>query len=177
MPTLPYETARLWLRPTSPADAPFVLELMNSPAWLHYIGDRQVHDLAAAEAYIRTKMMPQYARLGYGNYTLRRKSDGVAIGSCGLYDRPGLEGVDIGFALLPAYCRQGYAYEAAQKVLALAFEAFGLERVQAITTHDNHASQGLLEKLGLIRERSLTLPEEPDTPLWLYGLTRAAAGG
>lgn len=167
-----FETARLWLTPTAEDDAPFLLELMNSPGWLAFIGDRNIRSLADAEAYVRERVRPTFERYGFGKFTLCRKSDGRAIGSCGLYDRPGVDGIDIGFALLPEYAAQGYAFEASRQLLSLAFEHFGLDRVTAITTRDNIHSQRLLSKLGMVRERDMVLPEDPGTPLWLYAIER-----
>ncbi|HAH25695.1 MAG TPA: GNAT family N-acetyltransferase, partial [Prolixibacteraceae bacterium] len=63
-------------------------------------------------------------RLGYGNFTVTRKSDRVKIGICGLFDREGLEGIDIGFAFLPEYERKGYAFESADKLKDKAFDEF-----------------------------------------------------
>lgn len=162
-----FETERLWLMPSGPEDAAFFLEILNSDKWLQHVGDRNVHTLEEAAQYIRTRIMPQYERLGYGNYTLVRKEDDEKIGLCGLYDREGLEGVDIGFALLPAYEREGYAYEAANVLKHAAFEKFGLSKISAITIHTNTASQKLLEKLGLKYIRDIVL-EGDDEVLMLY---------
>ena len=144
-----YETERLILRPTQEEDAPFVLELLNSPKWLKYIGDRKVYTIADAVKYINEKMKPQQERLGYSNYTVIKKIDGAKMGSCGIYDREGLEGVDIGFAFLSDYERKGYAYEAAQKIMSVGFNEFNIKKIKAITTQENFSSQKLLEKLGL----------------------------
>ncbi|HSO86523.1 MAG TPA: GNAT family N-acetyltransferase, partial [Draconibacterium sp.] len=62
-----------------------------------------MHTEEDAKQYIKNKIRPQLEKLGFANYTLIRKSDGLKIGSCGLYDREGVEGIDIGFALLPAF--------------------------------------------------------------------------
>lgn len=43
--------------------------------------------------------------------TVIRKLDNVKIGTCGLYDREGIDGVDIGFAFLPEYEKKGFAFE------------------------------------------------------------------
>lgn len=40
------ETDRLVLRHLASADAPFILELLNDPDWLRYIGDRGVRSVA-----------------------------------------------------------------------------------------------------------------------------------
>lgn len=165
-----FETDRLYLRPTDEQDAGFILKLFNSPKWIEHIGDRKVRTEADARQYIRDRMLPQLERLGYANYTLIRKSDGAKVGSCGLYDREGLDGVDIGFAMLPTYERQGYGYEAASKLLELGFAQFGLTSIQAITTRANIASQRLLQKLGLTFDRMVRIPNDEEE-LMLFTIT------
>lgn len=164
-----YETERLFLSPTSIEDAAFVLELLNSPKWIQNIGDRKVHSLEDAEAYIRTKMLPQVQALGFGNYTLIRKSDGAKMGSSGLYNRDGIEGVDIGFAVLSEFEGKGYSFEAANKLMELAKGEFQLSKVSGITLKTNKASQGLLEKLGLKFSKMIQIPND-DEELMLYEL-------
>lgn len=143
-----FETDRLYLRPTQVEDAAFVMELLNSPKWIKYIGDRNIKTIEAAENYIKKKMLPQLEKLGFTNNTVIRKSDNAKIGSCGLYDRPGLEGVDLGFAFLPAYEGQGYGYESATIIKNAAFDTFNLKSICAITIEENLASRKLIEKLG-----------------------------
>lgn len=164
-----FETKRLRLQPTSEADASFLLKLLNTPKWIKYIGDRKVHSIEAAQNYIKTKMLPQLERLGYSNYTVIRKSDGAKIGSCGLYDREGLDGLDIGFAFLPQYEKQGYAFESANKIKSVALYEFNITQISGITVKENIASQKLLEKLGLIFIKTIRLPNDPEE-LLLYQL-------
>lgn len=170
------ETERLILKPTLEEDAAFLLELVNTPKWLKYIGDRNVKTLEDAVQYIQNRILPQLKKLGYGNYTLIRKEDHQKIGSCGLYDREGLEGIDIGFAFLPEYERQGYAFEAARKVLEVGIHEFGIRKIQAITTKDNLSSQKLLEKLGLTLTGTTRIPND-DEELLLYGLSMDESRG
>ncbi len=164
-----YTTERLILRPVVKEDADFVLELLNCPKWIQNIGDRNVKSIADAENYIATRMTPQLERLGYGNFAVVRKSDGTRMGCCGLYDREGLEGVDIGFSFLPEYERQGYAFESADKIMQLAREDFKLTRVSGITIESNVASRKLLEKLGLKFEKFVKLPND-DEELMYYAI-------
>lgn len=166
---LTLETERLILQPTTETDADFILQLMNSPKWLQNIGDRNVKTIQDVHNYIITKMYPQLERLGFSNYTVIRKSDGAKMGTCGLYDREGLEGVDIGFAFLPEFEGQGYAYESAKMVLKTGIEHFGLTRVSAITIETNLASRKLIEKLGLTFSKMFRLPDDPED-LMLYEL-------
>ncbi|MEM7102803.1 MAG: GNAT family N-acetyltransferase [Bacteroidota bacterium] len=143
-----FETERLLLRPTSTEDAAFILELVNSPKWLEFIGDRNVRNIDDAVKYIESRITPQFERLGYANYTVIRKSDHVKLGSCGLYDREGLEDIDIGFAFLPEYEKRGYAFESANKLKEIAVSEFGIKELCAITVEENISSQNLLKKLG-----------------------------
>jgi [ribosomal protein S5]-alanine N-acetyltransferase len=166
-----FETERLLLRPTSEADASFLLELLNMPKFLLHIGDRKVRTLEDAERYVQSRINIQLERLGYSSYTVVRKSDGAKIGTCGLYDREGLEGVDIGFAFLPLYEKQGYAHEAAYAVLNAGFNVFHLECIQAITTVYNTDSQKLLEKLGLQYIEMVRIPND-DEELMLYRIDK-----
>lgn len=164
-----FETERLILRPTTTDDASFFVELYNTPKWLMYIGDRNVHTPEDAEVWIREKIVPQFDRLGFGNYVVIRKSDLAKIGACGLYDRPGVDGVDIGFAFLPQYEKQGYGFEAASKIKEAAFEIFGLRHISAITVPENVDSQRLIDKLGLKFQATIRLPDD-DADLMLYHL-------
>ena len=162
-----FETERLILKPTSEEDAEFIFELLNTPKWIKYIGDRNIKTVENARDYIETKMFAQLIRLGYSNYTLIRKTDNCKIGTCGLYDRDGLEGIDIGFALLPEYEMKGYAFESANKLINVAFNEFGLTEIFAITVKDNISSQKLLEKLGFKLNGTTKLPDDNEE-LLLY---------
>ncbi|HAA12094.1 MAG TPA: GNAT family N-acetyltransferase [Cytophagales bacterium] len=157
-----FETERLLLRPTTVEDAEFIYELMNSPKWLKYIGDRNIRSVEDAATYIQERMLKQLERLGYSNYTVITKAGGEKIGSSGLYDREGLEGIDIGFAFLPQYEGKGYAFEASHRIKQAAFDDFDIEVLKAITIKDNVSSQKLLEKLGLVLEGTMRLPNDPE---------------
>lgn len=162
-----FETERLIIRPTSENDADFIFQLLNTPKWIEFIGNSNVKSVKDAKKYINTKMIPQLERLGYSNYTLIRKEDNKKIGTCGLYDREGLEGIDIGFAFLPEYEKKGYAFEAAKRIKDAAFNEFGIDSISAITTKDNISSQRLLEKLGL-KLTGTTKIQQDKEDLFLY---------
>jgi RimJ/RimL family protein N-acetyltransferase len=159
------ETDRLDLRELEPRDAAFVLELVNDPAWLRYIGDRGIRTLDDAGNYILKGPRDMYARLGFGLWLAATKS-GEAVGMCGLLRREGLDDVDIGFAFLAAHRRMGYAYEAAAAVLGYAKHVLKLPRVVAITAPDNDISARLLGKLGFRFERVLALPDAKEVRLF-----------
>lgn len=151
------ETPRLGLRRLVPEDAPFILELVNEPAWLRFIGDKKVRNLEDARNYIRNGPMDMYARLGFGLYLVTLKS-GTRIGLCGLLKREALPDVDLGFALLGRFRGCGYARESAAAMLEYGQHTLGLQRIVAITLPDNLRSIKLLESLGFDYQRMLTLP-------------------
>ena len=155
-------TDRLLIRFTNLHDADFIFKLMNSPKYLQFIGDKQVHTVGKAAAYIRLKMEPHVKEYGYGNYTVIRKSDQKKMGSCGLYRRVGIAGVDLGFAFLPEFESQGFAFEACTRVMKAAFERYGIEELRAYTSQENIASQNLLSRLGFVRDGEMQFPEEQE---------------
>jgi RimJ/RimL family protein N-acetyltransferase len=153
------ECERLSLRELGLHDAPFILQLLNEPSFLRFIGDKGVRTLADAREYISRGPMDSYRRFGFGLYLTSLRESGTSIGICGLVKRDTLVDVDVGFAFLPQYWSKGYAAESAAAVLAHAREALGLTRIVAITAPDNHGSIAVLEKVGLRLERKIRLVE------------------
>ncbi len=151
------ETDRLELRWLSTEDVEFILELLNEPSFLRFIGDKGVRNLDDARDYISKGPTEMYHRLGFGLYLTALKDGGVQIGICGLIKRAGLEYVDIGFAFLQKYHSKGYAYEAAAAVKDYGKNFLSLDRIVAITTPDNYSSRKVLEKLGMRFERMIRL--------------------
>ena len=139
-------------------DAALMLALLNDPGFIRHIADRGVRTLDQASAYLRDGALRSYAEHGFGMYAVRRKDTGALIGNCGLVRREGLDGPDLGYALLPMHVGQGFAHEAAQAVIADAATRLRLGRLQAIVNPDNVASIGLLQKLGFEFDKMIVLP-------------------
>jgi len=156
------ETERLALRVQTTDDAAFILELMNTPSWLEFIGDRGVRTIEDAKAYILNGAARMYEQHGFCLFLVERKEDQTPLGICGLVKRDTLEDVDIGFAFHPKYWAQGYAYEAATAVMTYGKETLELKRIVAITSQDNHASSKLLEKVGLQFEGLIQLSNDSE---------------
>jgi RimJ/RimL family protein N-acetyltransferase len=154
-----HETDRLQLRELVPDDAAFILELVNEPAWLRFIGDRNVHSLEDARGYLERGPLASYAKNGFGLWAVVSRASGESLGMCGLIRRESLPHADLGFAFLARHRGHGYAREAAAAVVALAGERFHLDRLLAITDPDNTASRAVLEHIGLAFERHFTWSE------------------
>jgi len=159
-PMIVLETERLVLRRLSSDDAEFILELLNQPSFLQYIGDKGVRNNDDAVNYIQTGPVASYEKCGFGLYLVELKDSARPIGICGLLKRDSLPDVDVGFAFLPDYWSRGYAFEAAVAVMNYGKEVLGLRRIVAITSLDNEASISLLEKIGLKFEGLIKLVED-----------------
>ncbi|MEM1181393.1 MAG: GNAT family N-acetyltransferase [Acidobacteriota bacterium] len=162
------ETERLRLRRITPLDAPFMVDLLNEPAWLRFIGDRGVRNAADARAYLEKSYLAGYARDGFSMFLVERLADGAPLGVCGLMRRDTLDDVDLGFGFKADHRRHGYAHEAALAMLEWGHETLGLRRIIAITDPENVASMALLEKLGFVDEGDLELSGDA-VPVRLFG--------
>ena len=151
------ETDRLQLRMLAVDDAEFILRLLNEPSFIQNIGDRGVRSIDDAEAYILKGPIASYEKFGFGLWLVETRPGRVPIGICGLLKRDVLEDVDIGYALLPEFCSQGYALESASAVMSYAREKLGLKRVVAVTNSNNGSSIRLLEKMGFKYKRMVRL--------------------
>ena len=153
---------RLVLRELTAEDAAFILELLNDPSFIRFIGDKGARTLEDARQYIADGPRASYSHNGFGLYLVQIKETGQRIGMCGLVKRDVLTDVDIGFAFLPDYRLRGYALESSREVMHLARNVFGIRRVVAITSTDNHGSMSVLKKIGLRFDRTVTLPGHGD---------------
>lgn len=156
------DTKRLTLRPLTVDDAPFYLRLVNEPAFLQNIGDKGVRDVEGARAALLAGPIAMQAQLGYSLWLVTRKEDGAMIGMCGLIKRDTLPDTDIGYAYLPAYWGQGYAWEAASAAMAYGRDVVGLPRLLGIVSPSNTASSELLKKLGMHFVERLATEKETD---------------
>lgn len=169
-----FDTERLVLRRMRAEDAAFVLNLLNDPSWLKFIGDKGVRTLDDAKRYVVEGPLRMYSRFGFGLWLVELKADGSPIGICGLIKRASLEDVDLGFAFLPEFRRNGYALEAASATVRYGRQSLGLERIIAITAPENHGSCRLLEKLGFSLEGTIRLTDaSPEVRLYASDSTAA----
>ena len=160
------ETARMTLRWFEESDAAFVLELLNDPAWIANIGDRNVRTLDAARAWIAEKLVASYRRHGYGLWAMQRRGDDALLGMCGLLKRDNLPALDVGYALAPAFRRQGYTREAVVACLAHARDALAMPRVFAIVSPHNLPSIRLLESVGMSKETTRYFEDATEVFAW-----------
>ena len=152
------ETDRLTLREFTLDDTAFIIELVNTPGWLEFIGDRNVKTEEQARSYLLNGPLKSYIENGFGLAMVQLKTEKTSIGMCGILKRNHLDNPDIGFAFLPEFMGKGYAFEIANATLIFAKTIWQLPVVVAITLPNNKSSINLLEKLGLRFVKPFTFP-------------------
>jgi [ribosomal protein S5]-alanine N-acetyltransferase len=160
-------TARLRLRRFTYEDAPFLVALLNDPAFLLHIGDRGVRTESDARQYLDFGPLASYSANNFGLWCVERLDTGAPIGTCGLLKRPTLDDVDVGYALIPDARGAGYAREAVAGVLQYARETLNLHKVVAIVAPGNLASIRVMESLGY-RADVLVTSAPGHEPVMLY---------
>ena len=156
------ETERLILREVEAGDGEFMLDLLNQPSFIKYIGDRNVRTVEAARDFIENRYRESYRVNGYGLWAVEAKETGAALGICGFVKRDTLPDADIGFAFLPQFAGKGFALEAAVGTMKYGAEILNFKRVLAITSQDNEKSGRLLEKLGFAFEELIKLGDDAE---------------
>ena len=165
------ETDRLVLRHLTTDDAEFVLRLVNDPSFIANIGDRGIRSVEQASTYLLDGPIRSYTDHGHGLYMVALKSSLTPIGMCGILKRIQFDDVDLGYALLPEFWSQGFAFEAASAVLHFAHSSLGVPRTLGLVSPDNLPSIKLLEKLGFIfSELRQMKPDGLPTAIYTHSL-------
>jgi RimJ/RimL family protein N-acetyltransferase len=150
------ETNRLVLDPLTPEEAPFILELVNTPEWIQFIGDRNVNNIEEAQNYIQ-KILDN-TNVNY--WIVKLKNEVVPVGVITFIKRDYLEHSDIGFAFLPHFSKNGYAIEATKAALDEIIKSSKHSHILATTVKENRNSIQLLEKLGLEFDKEIAVDKD-----------------
>ncbi|MBO9675622.1 MAG: GNAT family N-acetyltransferase [Sphingobacteriaceae bacterium] len=159
-----YVTQRLLLSRLGLSDTDFIFELLNSPEWIKFIGDRGITSREAAEDYIKRITNDPACNF----WVVKIKHPETPIGIITFIKRDYLDNYDIGFAFLNKYSKKGYAQEASAAFLMDQIKIAGQSDILAITTKANSSSIQLLEKLGMQFSKEL---ERENNLLQVYSLT------
>ncbi len=164
------ETKRLVLRQYELSDANFIVELVNSPGWIEFIGDRNIRDEESAIDYLLNGPIKSYDEFGFDLSMVELKK-GTPIGMCGVLKRVSFDHHDLGFALLPQFNGYGYAFEIAIATLNYIKAKFKIKTILAITVPKNNRSIRLLEKLGFTFSRNVFMSTDNEE-LVIFSLNR-----
>ncbi len=161
------ETERLILRQFTTDDSKFIVQLLNSPGWIEFIGDRNIKTEEQAKEYLQKGPLKSYEVNRFGLSLVEMKNDRTPIGMCGILKRDNLENPDIGFAFLPEFTGKGFAFEIANATMVYAKDKLKLPVIFAITVSNNKTSIKLLEKIGMKFIKLFCLPNDHEE-LMLY---------
>ena len=140
-----FHTERLSLIPLNVDDASFIFHLVNTKGWIQFIGDRNILNVGLSKMYIQQLL--DNDKINY--WVVHLKKEKIPIGVVTIIKKDYLPFHDIGFAFLEKYQRNGYAFEAAERIISYAMNELKMENIAAVTNLENIRSIQLLEKLGL----------------------------
>lgn len=136
-------TERLSLRPLAEGDAPALFALLGDPVAMQFWDRDPLPRLATAEALLADEM----AGMARGDFMAWMAiKDGEPIGSVDL-SRLSAGEAGMGFVFSPLHWGHGLAGEAVAAVIAHAFGAMGLMRLQARVQTGNQRAIRLLRRL------------------------------
>ncbi|AMP97664.1 acetyltransferase [Pedobacter cryoconitis] len=159
-------TTRLHIQAVTLHDAGFILELVNTPGWLKFIGDRNVKTIEDAKNYI----LKLTTGPGTNYFLVKLTEQQLPIGVVTFMKRDYLEHHDIGYAFHPDHEGKGYAFEAAKAVLDELKKDPVHPKILATVLRNNVKSIQLLEKLGLSYDKDLMIDNKD---LLLYVINTA----
>lgn len=171
------ETERLRLRPFTLDDAPAVQAMLSDPQVSGTLMDI-VHPFTVSDAQEMIAASQDEALRGMAyRFGIERKSDHLLVGYCDIEIHRAHERGEIAFWLGRPYWWQGYATEAARKLVEFGFDTLKLYRVYAHCLVRNEASAKVLQKAGLLHEgvhRQAAPVDDHFEDVAFYGLTQPA---
>lgn len=142
------------MRPLEDSDAEAVLEYQSNPDIVRYV-PWEVRDLAGVQEHIAERKTKTHLT-EEGDYlalALVRKSDNQLVGQMNaMYRSKEHMHAEFGYALNPKYHGNGYVTEASAALITALFDSGLFHRVFANMDPRNHASEGVVKRLGLRRE-------------------------
>lgn len=175
-------TERVTLRPFGPDDADLLVELDSDPAVMRYLSGGE----PTAPELVRERDLPSvlagYDRWGgrFGLFAAHETAGGAFLGwFCLRPEREGpLDEVELGYRLRRAAWGRGYATEVSAALVERAFTDLDVRVVWGATMALNHASQRVMEKVGMTVTEALPTPEDmlavegADLGGYRYAITR-----
>ena len=142
------ETERLAIRKLTHDDFETLIAIMGKPevmyAWEHGFSEDDVR------SWIE-RQLTRYTKDGIGYFAVELKESGQLIGQAGLMKTTmnGNEVVEIGYIFDNTYWHNGYATEAAESLIAYAFDCLELPAVYCSIRPENKASIRVAKRLGM----------------------------
>lgn len=147
------ETERLWLRQFTLADLEdHYRQITGDAEVMKTLPSAKPIPKERAEALLR-RFIDHWERHGFGLWAMIHKQDHQLIGHCGLQFLENTPEVELAYAIAQPYWNQGLTTEAAKASVRYAFETLNRQRLVAITSPTNFASQSVMKNAGLRYEK------------------------
>lgn len=167
-------SARLRCRHWVPADRAILLEVYGDAEAMRFVGDGTPLTEEEADLWFEVTF-GNYARRGYGMFTLEDRASGQVVGFAGLVHPGDQPEAEVKYALARTWWGRGLATEAVTHLLEVARSRYGLREVIATVAPEHAASQRVLLKVGMSR-REDRVYEDGGRSL-VFGCEVEAAGG
>jgi RimJ/RimL family protein N-acetyltransferase len=159
-PSFHIETPRLYIShfiAENDSHCDFLVELYNTPEFIAGEGKTPITTREAARERLAGRFRDEYAR-GFGSYLVSLKNGGqepftsaTPVGTVSMMkgsDPNSYVAPDLGFAMLSAHMRKGYAKEAAQGLMDWYEKEKGVKDVLGLHNPKNTASAAVFRSLG-----------------------------
>lgn len=155
------KTGRLLLRRWRDDDVEPFAAMCSDPEVMRYIGSGATRTRAQAQASIEAYER-DWEKKGYGLCAVELLEDGGFLGFTGLSEPTFLPevmpAVEIGWRFARQSWGKGYASEAARAALEYGLKDLGLSEIVSIYQAENHASERIIQKLGMLFDREAIDP-------------------
>lgn len=142
------ETPRLQLKPVSEDELDSLYRIFVDPYVRRYLCDDKVLSLEQVKEFLN-ESQKLFTEQRFGLWLIRTKDNEEIIGVTGLWYFFEEEQPQLMYALLPQATKQGYATEAAGKILEYCFDELGYQYLVASCDRPNHESRKVAERLGM----------------------------
>ncbi|MHC5225945.1 GNAT family N-acetyltransferase [Ignatzschineria sp. LJL83] len=144
------ETERLILRPITLDDSEDLFEYASDP-------ENTIHTFPTHQSIEETQWIIAnlFMTSPLGNFAIILKENNKMIGTCDLRVNESEKSAELAYAINKKYWGNGYAPEAATRLLDLAFNDLKIERLWAKFSSENPASGRVMEKIGMEKEGTL----------------------
>jgi RimJ/RimL family protein N-acetyltransferase len=161
-------TPRLIIRNWEERDRDLFFRINSDEQVMEFFGFRR--DRTEADALF-DRLRSEIDDKGYGFAAVEITATGECVGFVGVRKTTDLEPllpagtVEIGWRLAPEFWGKGYVTEAAEALLAFAFEKLRLDEIVSFAVWNNHRSTAVMERIGMRRDSSgdFDHPSVPDS--------------
>lgn len=148
-------TSRLLLRQVRAADDKDMFEYTCNPEVTRFLSWEPHHDVAQTQLYI-SQLLGSYKLTDCYAWAIELKEINKFIGIVRIFNVSSAnKRGELSYILNPSFQGNGLVVEAIKEVIDFCIGQVGLNRIQARCTPDNHASERVMQKLGMRYEGTL----------------------